>query len=284
MKLVPLVLTLCSVFAAEALDAQDSSGVSVSTLAWAEERVEKGIYWKSYKGSDLFDSKQNINVIEVFLDSISAEFKLAFLRDSMTRTSQFAFENNALAAVNGSFFRRDTGGPAVFLKVGGEVIFEGDPNRNRYNESGALAWSSDKTIQILDKPENGWIEAPFETILSSGPLLIFDSVIQDFRNDPFHQNRHPRTAAAITNDKRLYLVTIDGRSFQAYGMTIQELAVFLQKLGSVNALNLDGGGSTSMWIKNATETGIVNYPSDNLEFDHEGERRIANALLIVPSD
>lgn len=284
LKLVLLVLILYSVFTLGRLEAQDSTEITISSLSWSTERIEKGVYWKSYKGSDLFDSKQNINLIEVFLDSLSAEFKVAFLRDSMTETSKFAFENRAMVAVNGSFFRRDTGGPSVFLKVNGEVVFEGHPKQNRYHESGALAWSSDKPIQILRKPDNGWIKAPFDTILSSGPLLIFDSVIQDFNNDPFHQNRHPRTAAAITNDERLYLVTIDGRSFQAYGMTIPELTMFLNKMGAVSALNLDGGGSTSMWIKNSTDSGIVNYPSDNLEFDHEGERRVSNALLIVPSD
>ena len=39
-----------------------------------------------------------------------------------------------------------------------------------------------------------------------------------------------------------------------------------------------------MWIKNKAENGIVNFPSDNLQFDHEGERVVANALLILYSD
>lgn len=268
----------------EEIVAQDISDSTFASLSWKSERIDTGIYWRSYRGGQLFDSRQNINLIEVYLDSLTAEFKVAFLRDSMAKTSTFAFENRAIAAVNGSFFRKDTGGPSVFLKVNGEIIFKGHPNRNRYHESGALAWSSHKTIQILKKPGYGWTYAPFQTILSSGPLLIYSSVIQNFRNDSFHQNRHPRTAVATTNDKRLYLVTIDGRSFQAYGMTIPELSAFLSKLEAVHALNLDGGGSTTMWIRNAAGNGIVNYPSDNLEFDHEGESPVSNALLIVPSN
>lgn len=273
------VLPLVIVFSNSEIKAQSESGVS-----WTTERLETGIYWKHYRGGQLFDSRQSINLIEVFLDSVTTEFKISFLEDSMIKTSQFATENNALVAVNGSFFRKDTGGPAVFLKVNGEVIFEGLPRRNRYNESGAVAWSSNKPIHILKKPEDGWLNADFETVMSSGPLLIFESTVQQFNNDPFHQNRHPRTAVALTNDERLYLVTIDGRSFQSYGMTIPELSEFLKNLGAEYALNLDGGGSTSMWIRNATKTGIVNYPSDNFEFDHEGERSVANALLIVPSN
>lgn len=262
--------------------AQDSPGSTAENITWSTERLEKGIYWKNYNGDELFDSKQNINLIELYLDSVSTKFKVAFLEDSLIKTSEFGANHNALAAVNGSFFNRDAGGPVVFLKVNGEIIHKGHVNRNPFNERGAIGWSADQPIQILKKPESGWLSSSYETILSSGPLLIFNSQIQNFNNNPFHENRHPRTAVAITNDRRLFLVTIDGRSFQAYGMTINELTNFLIALGAKDALNLDGGGSTSMWIKNKTENGIVNYPSDNLQFDHEGERNIANALLILP--
>ena len=232
----------------------------------------------------MFDSRQSINLVELFLDSVSTGFKVAFLEDSMTKTSEFASNNNALVAVNGSFFDPDTGGSVVFLKVSGKVVHEGHTNRTPFNERGAIGWSAGQPIQIIKKPDAGWQSASFETIMSSGPLLIHNSEVQTFNNDPFHQNRHPRTAIALTNDRRLFLVTIDGRSFQAYGMTIPELTQFLLDLEAKDALNLDGGGSTSMWIKDMTENGIVNYPSDNLEFDHEGERDVANALLILSSD
>lgn len=263
--------------------AQQSTG-STTTVSWTTERLEKGIYWKNYRGDVLFDSRQNINLVELYIDSVSTDFKLAFLKDSLIKTSEFGSNHNALIAINGSFFRRDMGGSAVFLKVDGEVIHEGHINRDPFNERGAVGWSEDQPIQILKKPKDGWTTSPFETIMSSGPLLVYDSQIQTFNNNPFHQNRHPRTAIAVTNDRRLFLVTIDGRSFQAYGMTIPELTTFLIDLGAKDALNLDGGGSTAMWIRNMTDNGIVNFPSDNLRFDHEGERDVANALLILSSD
>lgn len=274
---------LMMIFSNGYLVAQDSTESSADDITWSNERLEKGIYWKNYNGDELFDSKQNINLIEIYLDSVSTKFKLAFLEDSLIKTSEFGLNHNALVAVNGSFFNRNAGGSVVFLKVNGEVVHKGHINQNPFNERGAIGWSEDQPIQILKKPERGWMSSPFETILSSGPLLLFDSQIQTFNNNSFHENRHPRTAVAITNDSRLFLVTIDGRSFQAYGMTIHELTNFLIDLGAKDALNLDGGGSTSMWIKNKTDNGIVNYPSDNLQFDHEGERDIANALLILPS-
>ncbi|MDR9366265.1 MAG: phosphodiester glycosidase family protein [Balneolaceae bacterium] len=272
------------VFSDPELKAQSSPAFEKSDLIWATERLDTGIYWKNYRGEYFFDSKQNVNLIEVYLDSVDMPLKVAFHEDSLFKTSQFASSNDALAAINGSFFNREEGGSVVFLKVDGKVIHEGHTNRNPFNERGAVGWSDKEPVQILKRPEEGWKTLPFKTILTSGPLLIYDSEAQTFNNNSFHQNRHPRTAVAISNDKRLFLVTIDGLSFQAYGMTIPELTSFLRQLGSDYALNLDGGGSTSMWIRKRNDNGIVNYPSDNFQFDHKGERDVANALLILSSD
>jgi exopolysaccharide biosynthesis protein len=45
-------------------------------------------------------------------------------------------------------------------------------------------------------------------------------------------------------------------------------------------MNLDGGGSTTMYIKKQSDNGVVNYPSDNKQFDHYGERKVANIIYI----
>jgi len=84
--------------------------------------------------------------------------------------------------------------------------------------------------------------------------------------------RHPRTAAGWREDGRLILVTVDGRQPQkSVGMTIEELANLMFEFGCHEAINLDGGGSTTMVINNK----IVNSPSDQT-----GERPVSDALLI----
>jgi exopolysaccharide biosynthesis protein len=85
--------------------------------------------------------------------------------------------------------------------------------------------------------------------------------------------RHPRTAIGWRADGHLVLVTVDGRQPQkSVGMTIEELAKLMIELGCVEAMNLDGGGSTTMVIRNK----IANSPSDAA-----GERPVSDALLIV---
>ena len=260
-----------------------SDTIPADQLEWSTEKLAKGIYWKSYLGGDLYDSRQSINIIEIKLDRAAVDFRLAWNMDGMMKTSDFAIEHRALAAINGSFYG-EQGESIVFMKSDGDVISPGAVGSNPFTERGGFGWDSSGVPVILPKPENGWNSIPYENLLSSGPLLIYDNEQQTYNNDPFHQNRHPRTAIALTDDNRLLLVTVDGRSFQSYGMTIPELSHFLSDLGAKHALNFDGGGSTAMWIRDQKENGIVNYPSDNFEFDHEGERNVSNAIIIKEKD
>ena len=67
--------------------------------------------------------------------------------------------------------------------------------------------------------------------------------------------RHPRTAVGFSRDSTtLFLVTVDGRSTTSVGMTLVELATLMQELGAWDALNFDGGGSTTMVIGGRVES------------------------------
>lgn len=258
---------------------QSESTVTADQLEWVSEEIAEGITWKKYLGSDLNDARLSINLIEIDLDRAQIGIKLAHDQNALTQTSDFAEQNQAIAAINGSFFSMETGRSVVFIREDEELIASGASGRNVYTENGGIGWNSDFKPLIMERPESGWEGVNISTLLAGGPLLIFENTLREFNDDAFHQNRHPRTAVGITGENHLLLVTIDGRSFQSYGMTIPELAQLLSELGAVYALNLDGGGSTSMWIHNGE--GVVNYPSNNLEFDHNGERPVSNALLII---
>ena len=85
--------------------------------------------------------------------------------------------------------------------------------------------------------------------------------------------RHPRTAIGFSRDSTtLYLLTVDGRSAASVGMTLTELAGIMRRLGAWQALNFDGGGSTTMVVEGV----VMNKPSDST-----GEREVGNALMIV---
>ena len=76
--------------------------------------------------------------------------------------------------------------------------------------------------------------------------------------------RHPRTGAGVSKDGRtLWLVVVDGRQPEySVGMTLPELGDLLIELGADDALNLDGGGSSSFVARNSAGEWITNKPSD----------------------
>ena len=88
----------------------------------------------------------------------------------------------------------------------------------------------------------------------------------------FSSARHPRSAIALSRDStQLLLVVVDGRRPWSVGMSLGELGDALIALGAGQAMNLDGGGSSALWVKGE----IVNFPSDPT-----GERAVGNALVI----
>jgi len=90
----------------------------------------------------------------------------------------------------------------------------------------------------------------------------------------FTDRRHPRTALGVLEDGRIVLLVVDGRQpAHSLGMTLLELATALRALGAVDAMNLDGGGSSTLVVGGR----VVNLPSDET-----GERPVADVLLVMP--
>ena len=199
----------------------------------------------------------------------------------MHRTSQQATEHNAMAAINGTYYNMRVGNSTCFYKIDKEVIdstlmgeFQGRVNgaiKERRGRLQIIPWNVD--IEQMYSGKRG-------TVLASGPLLLRDGEVEEWSAfDPgFINTRHPRSVVYIKEDGTTVLLTVDGRSRgNASGMSIPELAQLVKALGAVEAINLDGGGSTTLWIKDA---GVVNYPCDNRRFDHEGERSVSNVIYV----
>jgi len=89
----------------------------------------------------------------------------------------------------------------------------------------------------------------------------------------FVAGRQPRTLAGVRADGTLLLVTVDGRlPGWSVGMTLPESARLMRSLGARDALNLDGGGSSTMVVRGE----VVNRPADRVE------RRVSDGLFVLP--
>jgi hypothetical protein len=123
-------------------------------------------------------------------------------------------------------------------------------------------------------------------VVGGFPILVRDSMevpgLDSAGSATFAPARHPRTVVGVASGgRRLFLITIDGRQpGSSVGTTLRESAQLALALGATEAINLDGGGSTTMVVtRQGTDTTrfeVVNKPSDP-----QGERAVGNALVIA---
>lgn len=275
-----LILTSCisPVFA-------QSDSIAVVKADWKKQKIAPGVRLKTFCfNKNLFGSNQNVSILEIKRKK-NLVFDLGYDAKKLIPTSSFGKSANAIAAINGTFFDVANGGSVDFIQSDGVVI-----NENRLGKNGVRPGHQCSAIVFNEGRLSiaKWNESPDwekslegEDIMVTGPLLILDQQEEKLDTaNSFNKTRHPRTAVAITKNNRVLLITVDGRNENSAGMSLFELLKLTRWLKSDDAINLDGGGSTTLWINNFNENGVVNYPTDNKKWDHAGERKVANVVLL----
>jgi hypothetical protein len=187
--------------------------------------------------------------------------------------AEIIVENGQVAEVRNDSGSSEIPPTGVVVSVGSERFEQIQPHL----QPGAPVAVDTKLISLLPDPEGEWERA--EGIASAGPLLLWkgkriEEPEKESISEVFCLARHPRTAAGVRADGTLVFVTVDGRQPEAsVGMSIPELTDLMLELGCVSAMNLDGGGSTTMVINGQ----IVNSPSGS------SPRRNADAILLFPA-
>ena len=249
---------------------------------WRESATAVGITLKQAQIKELFGSTQSISLVEI---APSAKRRVGIAGNAgMIKTSEQATSHGAVAAINGSFYDMKKGNSVCFYKVDDKVIDSTTESEFKTRVTGAVREKRGKVELIAwsREIEQGYTQRK-GTVLASGPMLMEDSEQSDWSScrEDFITTRHPRSAIFTKADGTVVLLTVDGRSEgNAAGMSIPELAYLVRVLGAEDALNLDGGGSTTLWIKGAADDGVVNYPCDNKLFDHKGERSVSNIIYV----
>lgn len=262
---------------------QDS--ITVVNAKWETKRIARGISLKRYRFTDsaLFNSNQNITILEV-KQKRKIEFDLAAEVKLKKTTSEFGIENNAISAINGTFFDVANGGSVDYIRLNDRVI-----NENRLSVSNTRAIHQ-KAAVVIDKGKlsisqwdgsGDWEKLlKGDDVMLSGPMLLddFANVLSD--TSSFSVSRHPRSVIAVDGRDRVLFITVDGRHQNSAGMSLSEIGRIIRWMKCKDAINLDGGGSTTLWVRDQSGNGVVNYPSDNKKWDHEGQRKVANVVLL----
>lgn len=271
---------------------------------WQIDTLRKDVIWYRFSSStDREFADQNVNVVSF---NPKAKMGHAVLVYKKEKDSLSEFGNRiptALAGINATYFieKKDTA-DYMHLRLKGKDIQQVKvPKTSIYwwKHQGMMTFNDAGTAFDMQFSPTDFSKVKASNIITGAPMLIDDfkpvgltfadtaGLKLDLKKLHYehylkHQGvRHPRTAIALTNAGNLLLITVDGRNPRAKGMSAKELTAFLIRyFNPKSAMNIDGGGSTMMWIRGEVPNGIVNYPTDNKKFDHYGQRMVETALFI----
>jgi Phosphodiester glycosidase len=200
------------------------------------------------------------HVLVVNLDAPGVQIRCTPPRERWKSTSAYARDANLAAAINGGFWGLFGQGAQGVAAGGGHVWGTDD------EEHGFFA---------VTQAGRAWISPPSEVVVASRrrvseavsgrPLLVergrMDPGLYTF---PRTWGREPRSAVGVSaNGRTVIVATVDGRRATSHGGTLVEMAEIMVELGADRAINLDGGGSTTLFV--ASEGGVVNRPSRGWE-------------------
>lgn len=276
-----------SLFASSSLVyAQNSDSATVVNAKWQKQKIaaKTKLITHHFNEKNLFLANQHVAYVEIKRKGNAPIFALGADERVLKTTETFGKELNSIAAINGTFFDIKNGGSVDYIKVNGSLVNENRLDKNnkraRHQQAAVVIESGALTIKKWDGNANWEQSLTEKDVMNSGPLLLYNQQIEELDTTAFTKLRHPRSAVGIKADGKVILLTVDGRQENSAGMSLPELTKLMKWLGCVSAINLDGGGSTTLWVSSAPENGVVNYPSDNKKWDHQGTRKVANVILL----
>ena len=259
-----------------------SSGTNgLSEVSKTEEEVAPGIVYTEivYDDKDgapvrayAISIKQGAATVQTTMPSDSADGKGTVSNMKNQLTSAISNGKNVLAGVNADFF--DMGGTNVMrgLCIKDGVLIAGVGDRPWFGittDGVAVMGTSDEYLAYKGK---------LNTAVGASHVILQNGATDNLSiGTEFSDTRHPRTAAGVTADGTIVLIVVDGRQPEiSNGASLADLAYIMSTLDCVNAVNLDGGGSSTFILKNEKgELVTENSPSGG------SLRAVANGLMVV---
>jgi exopolysaccharide biosynthesis protein len=244
----------------------ERDSTTIVNAVWKEIIIKDGVKLKNTSLS-ILNSTQAFYIVEVDTSMANVVFAVAVPPGYVT-TSEQAITHNAIVAINGTYFFGDysSNDSRHFVKVDNVV--------NYYTQDAEFATRATGVISVThnivdisdwsrEKEKNNAGEAEYAVV--SGPLIIDNGIPVKTWDNNFVYDRNPRTFMAIKKGK-VILGVVDGRDEpRAYGISLTELRFFAKVMGYSDLINLDGGGSSTLYVKGYDADGVVNVPSDGSE-------------------
>lgn len=242
-----------------------SSGTVIGTYSDSKSKITVTQY-------RAYDSNIYVADVEVTdgTSILSAFANNTYGRNITDTTSDMAEENNAVLAINGDYYG---------ARQSGYVIRNGVVYRNQGSNGEDMVISKDGTLSFIsesDTTTDSLIQKQAWQVLSFGPVLVENGEVAVTENDEvgMAMASNPRTAIGTVAKNHYLFVVSDGRTSESAGLSLYELANFMEALGATNVYNLDGGGSSTMVFQGE----VVNNPTTN--GNKISERAVSDILYI----
>lgn len=250
-----------------------------TTSAEAENLSEVKIAHTGDKGIDRYDipnKKFNGYILEI---KDPTRIKIGYTKrigEVGQRTSEIAEENGAVAAINGGGFTDRSSNGKLWAGTGaypeglvisdGKVIYSDVKANEKVN---ITAFTADGTLIVGDHTLNDLKKRNVVEAVSFRNSLIINGKTVSVQDEGLN----PRTAIGQKSDGTIVMLVIDGRTGLKPGATLKEVQNILLQQGVINASNLDGGSSSTMYLNGE----VINNPCD-----WNGERTVATAIYVKP--
>ncbi len=241
----------------------------IATYDWLSTTTKPGIIYKTGQFSLFGEVQRRIYILDASLNT-SNTMGIGFSTTNASTTAMCT-NYNAVAGINAGYF--PFGGASdkdPYIRIDGNEVQSGHLNVSQIFTNSALIINNNvatirkftETHKNLNQVAAAISVVEANNIIVCGPMLITSDKIEDLDMGASHNySQTSRTGLGVTADgKRVFMVVVDTGG-GVTGVTTLQLAKILQALGAVNAMNLDGGGSSTMFVEGQGASGRVNFPS-----------------------
>lgn len=236
----------------------------IQNALWSEREIAEGVVWKYYFFDDLFGGPQHVHVTSLDMSVPGNTIRVNWRPgDSRATVPQMALDYpNTVVGLNGNFF--NTSSPFNSLQhTRTEGVVRYPSVVGAHDEGAVVVDNSDQADTVLRPGSGNWNDRPEPHIIASNVPFWDNGVKYTLPTTNFYNvDRHPRTAVGKTGDNKFLFVIVEGRRPDAAGMTLIQMQDLFEGLGATDGLNMDGGGSSTMWVKDQPGNGVVNVLSD----------------------
>jgi exopolysaccharide biosynthesis protein len=257
--------------AAAADDTSDSTQTEeAGTVIGTYSQDGVSITVKEYRVSDT-----SVYVADVTLasaDSLQSAFADDTYGKNVTETtSSIASAAGAVLAINGDFYGAQESGYVIRNGVLYRDTASADSEDLVIYKDGTFGIENESDVTAQELLDNG-----AEQVLSFGPALVEDGSVSVTQNEEVGKAKasNPRTAIGVIDSLHYEFVVSDGRTSESTGLSLYQLAEFMESLGCTTAYNLDGGGSSTMYFNGE----VINQPTTNGRTI--AERKVSDVLYV----